>query len=84
MAEYIDKANVYKLFEDTSGIIRLHVADVDQIPAADVAPVVHGRWEKYNQSACVYMCSECGLKGVDYDVLLMNYCPKCGAKMIME
>lgn len=42
MAEYIEKADVYKLFDGSSGIVALHVADIDQIPAADVAPVVHG------------------------------------------
>ena len=57
---------------------------VDDIPAADVATVRHGRWEK--QSG-LYSCSECG-KTCPYDVQAdvieywaCNYCPNCGAKM---
>ena len=55
-----------------------------QFPAADVATVRHGRWEK--QSG-LYSCSECG-KTCPYDVQAdvieywaCNYCPNCGAKM---
>ena len=54
------------------------------IPAADVAPVRHGRWEK--QSG-LYSCSECGMTcpyDVQADVIeywACNYCPNCGAKM---
>ena len=58
---------------------------IDEIPAADVAPVVHGRWEK--QSG-LYSCSECG-KTCPYDVQAdvieywaCNYCPHCGAKNV--
>ena len=57
---------------------------IDEIPAADVAPVHHGQWEK--QSG-LYSCSECG-KTCPYDVQAdvieywaCNYCPHCGAKM---
>ena len=54
------------------------------IPAADVAPVRHGRWEK--QSG-LYSCSECEMTcpyEVQADVIeywASNYCPNCGAKM---
>ena len=54
------------------------------IPAADVAPVRHGRWEK--QSG-IYSCSECGITrpyDVQADVIeywACNYCPNCGSKM---
>ena len=57
---------------------------IDEIPAADVAPVVHGQWEK--QSG-LYSCSECG-KTRPYDVQAdaieywaCNYCPNCGCRM---
>lgn len=55
--------------------------------AADVAPVVHGRWiytGKYGE----YECSIC--HGIDADcsdyysvhlVTEQNYCPNCGARM---
>ena len=57
---------------------------IDSEPAADVAPVRHGRWEK--QSG-LYSCSECGMTcpyDVQADVIeywACNYCPNCGAKM---
>ena len=50
----------------------------DSVPAADVAPVVHGKWnEKPFLIGTSYYCSECGDNfGEPY-----NYCPNCGAKM---
>ena len=52
------------------------------IPAADVAPVRHGRWieqEKYTFGT-MYDCSICGDRILD-NGHPWNYCPKCGAKM---
>ena len=55
-----------------------------QFPAADVATVRHGRWEK--QSG-LYSCSECGTScpyDVQADVIeywAWSYCPNCGVKM---
>lgn len=51
-------------------------------PAADVAPVVHGRWEPGNP-----ICPVCGgnkFKDLDADIWcdwLPDFCPNCGAKM---
>ncbi len=52
------------------------------IPAADVAPVRHGRWterEKYTFGT-MYDCSICGDRILD-NGHSWNYCPNCGAKM---
>lgn len=55
-------------------------------PAADAAPVRHGRW-KYNTDFQVWNCSECGEnphKGTGVVVVEENlpaYCPHCGARM---
>ncbi len=48
---------------------------VEDAPAADVAPVVHGRWVHHDDG--VVTCSECGNaeSGDSY------YCRYCGAKM---
>ena len=51
------------------------------VPAADVAPVKHGEWDKKPfLIGTSYYCSECGDNfGEPY-----NYCPNCGAKMDEE
>lgn len=53
------------------------------IPAADVAPVVHGRWihdgHRINGGIDWCHCSECGKS--DNFCARTNYCPSCGAKM---
>lgn len=51
---------------------------IEAIPAADVAPVVHGWWFDAGSLSC--RCSVCGCKSnKEY-----NYCPNCGAKMDRE
>lgn len=57
---------------------------INGIPAADVAPVVHGRWEWYDSFS--YRCSACKkywiVPGDQYDYHYdYNYCHNCGAKM---
>lgn len=61
--------------------------DFHSIPAADVAPVVHGKWivrfdGPYNRRRCY--CSHCG-KHNGVGGIAQNqekpYCPNCGAKM---
>lgn len=64
---------------------------VKDLPAADVAEVVHGQWQGegdgYADGALVYdvwVCSNCGHyidDGTDDPECLPNYCPVCGAKM---
>ena len=56
----------------------------ENLPAADVAPVVHGRWIYKGEYA---VCTECGGRsGTQYDgvepiPLMTQFCPNCGAKM---
>lgn len=90
MAEYVDKKHIYDLFEGTNGVIRLHVAEVDTLPAADVAPVVHGKWKvtipAWGSKAGI-QCSNCWRNDtIDEERryfirVLPNYCSKCGARM---
>ncbi len=53
-------------------------------PAADAAPVVHGRWIKHQdeyENWCE--CSMCG-KSPDSPLDETPFCPNCGAKMDLE
>ena len=53
-------------------------------PAADVAPVVHGRWTQVDDTKC--RCSNCDIIALIglYPHGDKNYCPNCGAKMDKE
>ncbi len=84
-----EAADAYGTFTTERGIYLTARGKVQNIPAADVAPVVHGRWIKDNDSFqtddyyCCYFdhtCSECG-KIVNDRYKLPNYCPNCGAKI---
>ena len=48
---------------------------IEDMPAADVAPVRHGRWKRYGKN--LGECSECG----EIVSVRNYYCPNCGAKM---
>ena len=53
---------------------------VENIPAADVAPVVHGEWRWAEDGHC--KCTVCGQYAtVKRVVIKTNFCPNCGAKM---
>ena len=90
--EYINRESAIEAIEnDCSELVYYTKEDAIQcvkaIPAADVAEVRHGRWEK--QSG-LYSCSECGMTcpyDVQADVIeywACNYCPNCGAKIDKE
>lgn len=57
-------------------------AEIRELPAADVAEVVHGKWENGNP-----ICPVCGgnkFKDLDADIWCdwqPDFCPNCGAKM---
>ncbi len=96
MAEYINREAVVKRIEVMPllqyGIpkeVRDGVIDLVKIqPAADVAPVVHGRWDDSGRytfpgGAIAVRCTECGcaLTASEYHLQNWYYCPVCGAKM---
>lgn len=63
---------------------------VEEDPAADVAPVVHGRWISWEEAGNFvpspdrHECSVCHDAAqvlVNGFELLSDYCPNCGAKM---
>lgn len=60
------------------------IEDLTEFPAADVAPVRRGRWEKHGSK---WQCTGCkvlmSIDGTPQENLLY-YCPNCGAKMDKE
>ena len=61
---------------------------IESIPAADVAPVVHGYWEMKPEDTTpgIYhvkkaFCTNCGKPNKQYRP---PYCPHCGAKMDID
>lgn len=60
--------------------------EIMEMPAADVAPVVHGRWiERTAPSVPRYFeCSECGAHENKHTAFKGGYCWRCGARMDLE
>ena len=61
---------------------------IEALPVADVAPVVHGRWDDsgrytFPSGDVAVRCTNCGcaLTKSEYRLYTWNYCPICGAKM---
>ena len=55
---------------------------IEETPAADVAQVVHGRWDDSFDGITPF-CSVCGRTHKCFN-RTPNYCPNCGAKMDEE
>ena len=55
---------------------------IEDMPAVDVAPVRHGRWEESSDGDGI-VCPFCRTDfcTIIYDTEYFNYCPNCGAKM---
>ena len=55
---------------------------VENLPAADVAPVVHGEWLLRHEGCGHYWeCSVCHENPCIYVTKHTKFCPNCGAKM---
>lgn len=86
MAEYIKR----KIVEDSAEYDIYHnlvvpIRKVRAIPAADVAPVVHGRWLLRHEGAGHYWeCSVGQENPCIYVTKNTKFCPNCGAKMDLE
>lgn len=84
MAEYIEREEMLSDFSDcnkssTKWTVQRVSALIYRQPAADVAPVVHGRWrfcgaDRWNDC---YECSQCGRAAMENS----DFCPNCGARM---
>lgn len=85
MAEYIER-NIAAAFANNCGAVYVanRLSDSNAFPAADVAPVVHGRWVSVPHKLA-RVCSVCNrdepYKFADIDADVYDYCPNCGARM---
>lgn len=90
MSEYIDRQALLDAIPSTKedkqislfGAVADFISLVCDVPAADVAPVVHAHWKGYHTQDPY--CSNCGFS---YDreegeyAQTTDYCGNCGAKM---
>lgn len=90
MADYIDREALIKELSEsvepfnTGSVFRA----INRQPAADVAPVVRGRWvtPRWHNSDYCYNCSKCGGEAMHREYQwarngIYPICPNCGAKM---
>ena len=57
------------------------ISEIECMPAADVAPVVHGEWKYYHKQNKA-VCTNCSFeRDLDADFGAAIDCPNCGAKM---
>lgn len=80
MTEYIEREAMRQVLRNASISDRF----VDELPNADVSPVVRGMWEKSEKFHGYFCCSICNNAYVSPDWLIggkWKYCPNCGAKM---
>lgn len=78
MAEYIEREAFLDYMKGTSRYFNVKF-DIENFPAADVAPVVHGQWGSNGiPDSMLSACSVCGFGCGAYS---FRYCPYCGAKM---
>ncbi len=85
--EYIKKQDAVMTAMDYGGSGNAQDASQDiasaliAIPAADVHPVVHARWDNASRISRKgfewFKCSNCGMEWSN----LTNFCPNCGADM---
>ena len=84
--EYISREAALTALQDSDlfNTTERQLRAIRELPAADVAEVVHGRWI-WNEEGEIdweqfYRCSNCG----DKEYWESNFCPNCGAKMDLE
>ena len=82
MAEYIDREEYCeKHCRCSNEYCDRESCPIWKAPAADVAPVVHGRWNVIEgRRLDNAICSNCGRRFQAY-YEAYSFCPNCGAKM---
>ena len=78
MTEYIERKAVIELITRRYENPEICTQEINSIPAADVAPVVHAQW--IEDESGIIICPKCK-RGYNLIAKFTNYCPACGAKM---
>ena len=100
MTDYIKRTDAVKIAEkyglSNGSVLGRHTGladciarDISELPAADVAEVVHGEWLRSDDDWNSLTTIQCSLCSEEWcfetydDVSLLNYkyCPNCGARM---
>lgn len=88
MAEHIEREAALRTAHIMRPEDKCLETELMKIPAADVAPVVHGQWIRphWKNSNYCYDCSECGGEAMHRDYQwakdgIYPICPNCGARM---
>lgn len=86
MKEYIERVTALNALIRALGYCQCANDVITRIPAADVAEVRHGRWERVSTASGIISrvrCSVCaGTQPLTFEN--MPYCPTCGARMDKE
>ena len=82
MKEYIERVTALNALIRALGYCQCANDVITRIPAADVAEVRHGRWERVSTASGIISrvrCSVCaGTQPLTFEN--MPYCPTCGAR----
>lgn len=86
MAEYVERTEALEITTRTCGDYAAAWSEIRKLPAADVAPVVHGRWTMSSDRPDTIICSNCheAFDVWKVDINRYHFCPSCGAKMDEE
>ena len=76
MSDYIEREAAQSAVWEEDNQTDMILA-IGSLPAADVAPVRHGRWISTGALSC--KCSECHHLELKTRALEYTYCPACGA-----
>lgn len=90
MTDYIERDELVSCFKEIAtktlrdgsvqcvlgaGVIAHMIVEIKEFPAADVRPVVRGKWIFDDPLRADFMCSAC----LERQIVCSNYCPYCGS-----
>ena len=81
MDDYISREAALTALQDSDlfNTTERQLRAIRELPAADVAEVVHGKWG--DNGIAGSMLVKCSVCGFDCGAYSFSYCPHCGARM---